>query len=155
MDPGDGKMHKKTHEEFKKEWTGILVLLLPNEEFIRGNEKVSDYSRFRFLLKPHKFALAESFVGAVVYTLLGFSTAIYIQKITDYVLVGGNTNLLNLLSVIMIVLLGLQLIISVFKDIFLIKTGQQIDVRLILGYYKHAQSFMASQCGLSLERRHY
>ena len=137
MDPGDGMMHKKSHEEFRKEWTGVLVLLLPDEEFSQGNEKVPVYKRFWFLLKPHKFVLIQSFVGAVIYTLLGFSTAIYIQKITDYVLVGGNTNLLNLLSVIMLILLTLQIIISVYKDIFLIKTGQQIDVRLILGYYKH------------------
>ncbi|WP_282017242.1 peptidase domain-containing ABC transporter [Salegentibacter mishustinae] len=137
MDPGDGKMHKKTHEEFKKEWTGVLVLLLPEEEFTQANEKVSVYKRFLFLLKPHKFVLIQAFVGAVIYTLLGFSTSIYIQKITDHVLVGGNTNLLNLLSVIMLILLALQVLISVFKDIFLIKTGQQIDVRLILGYYKH------------------
>jgi ATP-binding cassette subfamily B protein len=33
MDPEDGKIHKKTHDEFLKKWTGILVLLLPNEEF--------------------------------------------------------------------------------------------------------------------------
>jgi len=137
MDPGDGKMHKKTHNEFKKEWTGVLVLLLPEEEFTTGNEKVSVYKRFWFLLKPHKFVLIQAFFGAVIYTLLGFSTSIYIQKITDYVLIGGNTNLLNLLSIIMLILLILQIIISVFKDIFLIKTGQQIDVRLILGYYKH------------------
>lgn len=137
MDPGDGKLHKKTHEEFKKEWTGVLVLLLPDEGFNKGNEKVSLFKRFWFLLKPHKFVLVQAFVGAVIYTLLGFSTSIYIQKITDYVLVGGNTNLLNLLSVVMLVLLAFQVIISVFKNIFLIKTGQQIDVRLILGYYKH------------------
>jgi ABC-type bacteriocin/lantibiotic exporter with double-glycine peptidase domain len=29
MDPIDGQMHRRTHEEFKKEWTGALVLLLP------------------------------------------------------------------------------------------------------------------------------
>ncbi|HET7360364.1 MAG TPA: peptidase domain-containing ABC transporter, partial [Salinimicrobium sp.] len=33
--------------------------------------------------------------------------------------------------------LALQIIVSVYKGIFIIKTGQQIDVRLILGYYKH------------------
>lgn len=137
MDPGIGKMHKKSHEKFKKEWTGVLVLLLPDEQFTRGNEKVSVFKRFWFLLKPHKFVLVQAFVGAVIYTLLGFSTSIYIQKITDYVLIGGNTNLLNLLSVIMLILLALQVITGIYKDIFLIKTGQQIDVRLILGYYKH------------------
>ncbi len=137
MDPGDGKMHKKTQDDFLKEWTGILVLLLPKEDFIPTNEKVSVLKRFWFLLKPHKYVLIQAFIGAVVYTLLGFSTSIYIQKITDYVLVGGNTKLLNLLSVIMLVLLLLKVIIGVFKDVFLVKTGQQIDARLILGYYKH------------------
>ncbi|KAF9659149.1 peptidase domain-containing ABC transporter [Tenacibaculum sp. ZH5_bin.1] len=137
MDPGDGKIHKKTHEEFLKEWTGILVLLLPKEEFSAGNEKVSVIKRFWFLLKPHKFVLLQALIGAVIYTLLGFSTSIYIQKITDYVLVGGNTKLLNLLSIIMLALLVLQIVIGVYKDVFLIKTGQQIDARLILGYYKH------------------
>lgn len=137
MDPGDGKMHKKTHEEFKEEWTGVLVLLMPKEDFVSGNEKVSVYRRFWFLLRPYKFVLVQAFVGAVVYTLLGFSMAIYVQKLTDFVFVGGNGNLLNLLSTIMVVLLVLQIVISIFKDVFLIKTGQQIDVRLILGYYKH------------------
>lgn len=137
MDPGDGKIHKKTHVEFKKEWTGVLVLILPNEDFSIGNEKVSVYKRFWFLLKPHKFVLLQAFVGALIYTLLGFSTSIYIQKITDFVLVNGNSNLLNLLSVAMVILLLLQVLIGVFKNIFLIKTGQQIDARLILGYYKH------------------
>ncbi|MDA9317126.1 peptidase domain-containing ABC transporter [Polaribacter sp.] len=137
MDPGDGKIHKRTHKEFLKEWTGVLVLLLPKEEFTPTNEKVSVLKRFWFLLKPHKFVLLQDLVGAIIYTLLGFSTSIYIQKITDYVLVGGNTKLLNLLSVVMLILLVLQIIIGVFKDVFLIKSGQQIDARLILGYYKH------------------
>jgi len=137
MDPGDGKLHKKTHEEFTKEWTGVLVLLMPKENFITGNEKTSIYKRFWFLLKPHKFVLIQALVGAVIYTLLGFSTSIYIQKLTDFVLVGGNTKLLNLLGIIMVALLVLQISIGAFKDVFLIKTGQQIDARLILGYYKH------------------
>ena len=137
MDPGDGKIHKKTHEQFKKEWTGVLVLLQPKEEFASGNEKISVYKRFWYLLRPHKFVLLQALLGAVIYTLLGFSTAIYVQKITDFVLVGGNIKLLNLLGVIMLALLFLQFIIGIFKDVFLIKSGQQIDVRLILGYYKH------------------
>ena len=137
MDPGTGKFHKKNHIEFKDEWTGVLVLLLPDESFKTGNEKVSVLKRFWFLLKPHKYILIQAFVGAIIFTLLGFSMAIYIEKITDFVLVGGNTKLLNLLSIIMAVLLVLKVLIGVYKDVFLIKTGQQIDARLILGYYKH------------------
>ncbi len=137
MDPAVGKFQKKTLKAFAEEWTGVLVIMQPNEEFQKGSSKVSVYKRFWFLLKPHKFVLTQALVGAIVYTLLGFATSIYIQKITDFVLVSGNTKLLNLLGVVMLGLLIIQYIISVYKDVFLIKTGQQIDARLILGYYKH------------------
>ncbi len=137
MDPGTGKLEKRSPERFKKEWTGVLVLLLPNQDFIKGNAKVSLLRRFWYLLRPHRTVLLQAFVGALVYTLLGFSMAIYLQKITDHVLVNGNIKLLNLMSLVMLLLLLTQLVIGALKDIFLIKTGQQIDARLILGYYKH------------------
>ncbi len=46
MDPGDGLMHRYTHEEFRKMWTGVLVLLWPNQSFETGNTKISVSSRF-------------------------------------------------------------------------------------------------------------
>ncbi len=33
MDPADGEFHKIDHEEFKKQWTGVLVLITPGEKF--------------------------------------------------------------------------------------------------------------------------
>lgn len=137
MDPGDGQMHTKSIEDFQKEWTGVLVLLVPGEDFKTGNETVSNFKRFLFLLKPHHSILLQALFGAIIYTVLGLSTAIYIQKITDFVLVEGNTNLLNLLSVAMVVILLLQVLIGVLKSVFVLKTGQKIDAQLILGYYKH------------------
>ena len=137
MDPGPGKMIQMPIEEFKEQWTGILLLIAPGEHFQTGNQKVSVGMRFWHLLKPHKSILFQALFGAIIYTLLGLSTSIYIQKITDYVLIDGNGNLLNLLSVIMIVLLLLQIFIGTMKSIFVIKTGQKIDAQLILGYYKH------------------
>jgi ABC-type bacteriocin transporter len=137
MDPADGKLHKKTNEEFKKIWTGVLVLLLPDEGFIKGDKTVSNTKRFWQLIKPHSSIMLQALVGALVYTILGLSTSIYVQKIIDFVLVEGNIRLLNLLSVIMIVLLFFQLVLGTIKSLFALKTGQHIDARLILGYYKH------------------
>ncbi len=137
MDPGDGQMHKIEIAEFEKMWTGVLVLLIPSEEFIAKNDKISNFSRFIYLLKPHKSVLTQALFGAIIYTVLGLSTAIYIQKITDNVLVNGNTKLLNLLSLGMIVILLLQIFIGAAKSVFMLKTGQKIDAQLILGYYKH------------------
>jgi ATP-binding cassette subfamily B protein len=137
MDPGTGKIENISMDNFIEQWTGVLVIMLPNESFTSRNEKVSQFLRFWHLLKPHKFILIQSLIGSVFYTILGFSTSIYIQKITDYVLLNENFKLLNIMSVSMIFLLLIQIILSIYKDVFLIRTGQEIDARLILGYYKH------------------
>jgi ATP-binding cassette, subfamily C, bacteriocin exporter len=81
--------------------------------------------------------MLQALVGAAVYTILGLSRSIYIQKITDNVIVEGNKNLLNLLSVGMILILFLQVVLGAIKSVFALKIGQRIDARLILGYYKH------------------
>lgn len=144
MDPADGKLHPLSPDEFKAVWTGLLVLLVPDETFTVGNEKVSVLQRFWQLLQPHKAVMFQALFGALIYTILGLSSAIYIQKIVDNVLVNGNRNLLNLLSVVMIGLLILQIFIGSTKSFFNIKTGQRIDAALILGYYKHLMTLPQS-----------
>ncbi|MBB4800694.1 ATP-binding cassette subfamily B protein [Flavobacterium nitrogenifigens] len=137
MDPGFGKMETYTFEEFQKVWSSVLILFAPNDDFKTRNEKTSPLKRFWNLIQPHKTILIQALIGAIVFTVLGLAMSIYIQKITDYVLVDGNRNLLNLLSVSMIAIILLQAYIGSKKSVFVMKTGQLIDAKLILGYYKH------------------
>ena len=137
MDSADGQLHRYSHEEFKKIWTGVLVLMLPNQNFETGSLKISIGSRFKQLIYPHRSIMIQALFGALVYTVIGLSTSIYVQKIIDYVLVDGNRNLLNLMSMVMIALLLVQIFIGATKSIFTLRTGQSIDAQLILGYYKH------------------
>ena len=137
MDPADGLMHNKVREEFEKEWTNVLVLMEPDESFRVGNEKKSIASQFFSLLAPHKSVMFQAIFGALVYSILGLSTSVYIGNITDYVLVDKNINLLNLMGILMIVILLLRTFIGSMKSILALKTGQRIDAALILGYYKH------------------
>ncbi len=137
MDPADGKLLAKKLNKFREEWSGVLILLTPNDNFLPGNQKVSLFRRFLILLQPHTSILVQALFGAVIYTLLGLSMSIFVQKIVDFVLVDGNRNLLNLMSIGMLIILLLQVFISTMKSIFIIRTGQMIDARLILGYYKH------------------
>lgn len=140
MDPATGKLETYSLAAFEKIWSGVLILLSPNERFEKGNEKISVGSRFWYLIKPHRSVISQSIIGAIVFTLIGLTSAIYVQKIIDFVLPSGNTNLLNLLSIGMLVLLLVQVIVNVFKSLFILKTGQQLDAKLILGYYKHILS---------------
>lgn len=137
MDPGTGELTWRKISDFNAEWTGVLILLMPKEDFEKGDKKVSMLTRFRFLLRPHRKAVAESIFGAVIYTLLGLATSLYVGKIIDIVIPNANRNLLNLLSILMIVILVLSLFIDAVKTVYMLKTGIKIDTRLILGYYKH------------------
>ncbi len=137
MDPAYGKIEEYTLEKFSQMWTGVLILLEPNEYFEQKDERTNIYNRFWNLVQPHKSVLIQALIGALVYTVLGLSTSIYIEKITDYVLIDGNTRLLNLLSIGMIVILIFQIFIGSMKSILVLQTGQKMDKHLILGYYKH------------------
>lgn len=108
MDPAFGKMESYNFEEFQKIWSGVLILFAPNDDLTPHNEKISPSRRFWNLVQPHKTILIQSLVGAIVFTVLGLAMSIYIQKITDYVLVEGNKKLLNLLSISMIGIILLQ-----------------------------------------------
>jgi ATP-binding cassette subfamily B protein len=137
MDPADGCAHKKTHAEFQKEWTGVLILLLPAEAFEKGNRKQNPLGSFLNLVRPHKSIMGQALFGAIIYSILGLSTSIYIGKITDYVLVNQNLNLLNLMGVMMLFIILLRTFIGAMKSVLALHTGQRIDASLILGYYKH------------------
>ena len=137
MDPADGRLHRVQLAEFQQQWTGVLLLLLPDTSFQPGDHQKSVLGRFWQLVRPHGSVMTQALVGAAIYTVLGLATSIYVQKIVDHVLVDGNRNLLNLLSVGMLVLLGFQVFIGTMKSLLALQTGQQIDARLILGYYNH------------------
>jgi len=137
MDPANGQIHREKIETFIEKWSGVLILLVPGETFQEGNVKTSLFKRFIYLIAPHKAIVFASLFGAIIYTMLGLSSSFYIQKITDNVFVNGNKNLLNLLSIVMIIIILVQIFIGVSKNFFMLNTGQKIDARLILGYYKH------------------
>ncbi|GHE23399.1 peptidase domain-containing ABC transporter [Sphingobacterium griseoflavum] len=137
MDPSVGMSVTHKLEDFQSLWTGVLVLMEPHAHFEQGNLKTSSYQRFWQLIKPHRSVAVLAMVGAVLYTLLGLSTAIYVQQITDAVLSDGDIGLLHRLSIAMILLLFMQQGIGLLKNTLVLRTGQRIDRYLILGYYKH------------------
>ena len=137
MDPAVGKLVFQPLDKFEKSWSGIVLLLIPSGHFQRGIEKKSVLMRFCQLIMPHKYILFQALVGASVYTVLGLSTSIYVQKIIDFVIPDSNIHLMNMLSLVMILLLCFQIVTGYFKSLLALRTGQQIDSFLILGYYKH------------------
>ncbi|MBS1599721.1 MAG: peptidase domain-containing ABC transporter [Bacteroidetes bacterium] len=137
MDPAKGQLYEENKADFLKKWTRIIVILIPGNDFKKGDRKISSFQRFWNLMKPNRHIMLQSLLCAILYTVLGLSTSFYVQKIVDYVLPENNFRLLNLMSILMIVLLAFQLFAGYFKSLIGIRMGQYLDINLILGYYRH------------------
>lgn len=148
MDPEIGDFKKITYAEFEKEWSGLLVILSPDESFKAGVIGVSNRTKLISLLKPNSASILQIVIGALLYTVLGISTSIYIGKITDFVIPNDNRNLMNLMNIIMFIIILVQLVVGLFRNILSLRIGQILDTKLILGYYKQLlqlqQSFFDS-----------
>lgn len=137
MDPSTGEMEKYTQDRWMDIWTGVVLLAIPGDAFKPFSAGNTPLFRLWKLVEPHRTVWIQAILGALLYTLLGLGMYVYIQKITDYVLVDGNRNLLNLLSVGMLGIVILQVFIGANKSLMVMKTGMQMDARLLLGYYQN------------------
>ncbi|HEY8387461.1 MAG TPA: peptidase domain-containing ABC transporter [Parasegetibacter sp.] len=136
MDPQTGRIEKLKKAEFLNFWSGAVLLLYPGPEF-RKTAAISHTGRILQLLSPYKKILIQNFVGAVMYTLIGLSGSVYLQKLIDQVIPAHDYRLLNILGITMVVLLLFQIFIGIIRQILATQTGQHIDSILIMGYYRH------------------
>ena len=146
-DPGVGIV-KLTPEEFfgevhedgkpsKYQWSGVLVLLVKNETFKRGDETKGLFSRFFHLLIPQKKLLLHIFVASLIYTILGILGAFYFKELLDNVLPNGLKKTLMTLSIGVILLNVFKVLLNAFRSHLLLYLSQKLDIALLLGYYRH------------------
>ncbi|MCK4922051.1 MAG: peptidase domain-containing ABC transporter [Bacteroidales bacterium] len=137
MDPAMGKLHKIKRKDFYKDWTSVSLILGKSSEFKEGNHKRGNLSRFLDLIKPFRSSFIEAFFAACIYSALGISTSIFVEKIIDNVIPSGNLIMLNIISIIFGLLLFSRLFIGFTKNLLLLRTGLKIDSKLIMAYYRH------------------
>jgi len=138
MDPGTGTIVKTDTEGFTKIWTGVLLLLEPSDSITHpATNIISTKERLYHLFFINRSLLLQGFIGALVYTVLGLSVSIYIQKLVDTILVDGDIGLLNLTSIIMILLLCVQQYTGTVKTLLGLQVGQRMDAALIMNYLRH------------------
>lgn len=135
-DPAKG-IEKYTPDEFAKIWTGVLILLIPNQEFKKGKETKGLFERFLHLLLPHKALLFQVFLASFLYTILGILGAFYMKFLLDDILPYGLMQTLHVLSIGVIGLYIFQMLLSAFRAHLLLYLSQKLDIVLLLGYYEH------------------
>src|ERR1700756_3468055 len=137
MDPATGRFSRYSIDQFQQMWTGVLVLMVPGMSFQPSDQRSSRFAWYLQLLRPHRPALFQALFGAILGTLLALTGSFYIQKVVDSVIVESNGQLLNLLSVGMLVVLAFQVVLNIGQNLLLTRSGQNIDLTLILSYYRH------------------
>jgi len=149
-DPGEGIV-KLTPEEFFGEqgnennpatysWSGVLVLLITNQQFANQEKDVGIFKRFFHLLLPQKKYIINVFIASILYTILGILGAFYFQLLLDSILPAGTIQTLHIVTIGVILLNLFQVLLNAFRSHLLLYLSQKLDIALLLGYYDHALS---------------
>jgi ATP-binding cassette, subfamily C, bacteriocin exporter len=139
-DPSSG-IETLTKEEFCKIWSGRLLLFSPRDDFAEAGKdvstKISPWDRYLKLLLPHTPRFTEIFVASIILVFLSLASAFFIQHLVDSVLVHGESRLLNVLAIGMIILILFKALFGVIKQYLLSYIGRKILLSLISGFLRH------------------
>ena len=137
LDPAKGK-EKKSIDEFFKSFDGVLLLLIPNNEFNIGKVKSQGIlSKFIQLLLPQKSLFAYSIIASVILTILGIASAFFNKILMDEILPYNLKNQLNIFVIGFLLLAMTQTGLGAIRQHMLLYLSQKIDIPLLLGYFKH------------------
>ncbi|MDM5040921.1 peptidase domain-containing ABC transporter [Bacillus sp. OR-18] len=138
-DPGEGII-KYDIKEFNEIWTGVLVLLIPNESFQSRDEEKNTFGRFMFLLKNQQSLLIPVFLSSILITIFGVLGAFYFKIVIDNIVTENLKHTLTYLSIGIIALYIFKVILELFRSHLILYLSRRLDIKLMFGYYKHVLS---------------
>lgn len=99
LDPAKD-VRKEEVDEFIKSFDGILLLLVPNNEFVvEKNNKDSILSKFISLLLPQKSLFINSIIASIILTVMGIASSFFNKILMDEILPYGLKNQLVIFSI--------------------------------------------------------
>ena len=135
-DPAIGlRRYKKDH--FLEHWKGITLILEPALEFEKQAEDSSSFRNFMKFVTPYKLILFEVFIASLLLNIFGLATPIFTQNIVDKVLSHGNTSMLNIMLIGMLIVVVFRLLTMVVRQYLIVHTSMKIDLRMLVQFYKH------------------
>lgn len=127
-------------EDFYKNFTGVILLLKPNEEFVSERIKGKKYERFIRLLIPQKKLFFFSIISSLILTVLGIISSLFNKIIMDDILPYRLKNTMLLMLIMFAIIAVTQVIIEFVRQWMMLYLSQRIDIPLMLGYFKHIYS---------------
>lgn len=137
MDPEDGRMHRWSAAQTSIFWSGVVVVVRPDTHFRAGDHTTPFSTRLRLLLKGQKKTLVAALLAAFIFTLLGLSTAFFMQQAVDTIIPKQDTQRLTLLGICLLYLFLCALAMNAFRTVFLLRTAFNCCTRLVMSFYRH------------------
>jgi ABC-type bacteriocin transporter len=138
-DPAKGIV-KMTREQFSEVWTGYLLILVPEQELLRGkvgSAPLSPWRRFLVLLRPHTPLILEAFFCALLMTALGLASSYFLQHLVDGVLAREERSLLNALGIGMVLVMVFKIAFGLLRHYLLAHISRKVELSLVAGYARH------------------
>ena len=135
-DPARG-IERRGRAEFTAQWTGYVLLLAPTPE-LRKDMGTPPGRRLVTLILGQRGLLLEAFVCAVLMTVLGLGSSLFVQHLCDSILIRGEVALLDALGIGMLVVVGFRAAFGALRQYLLAFAGRRAGFELLSGFVGHA-----------------
>lgn len=136
-DPARGAI-ELTKEEMTKQFTGVLVLLLPKSEFETNYlAKTTMWQLFKMVMLRHKKMLLTVILSSFALTLLGILSSLFSKVVFDEIIPFQLKKTLYVYLVVFGMVGLIQIFLGFFRAHVLLFLSRKIDIPVLLGYYNH------------------
>lgn len=136
-DPARDLVREET-EAFLAQFTGVILILKPDQRFETGRSKDHKLLRqYIDLLLPHKGLFICAILASLVITLLGIGSSLFNKILMDEILPYQLKNTLLLTVLIFSMVSIVSTVVDYERQYVLLYLSQKIDIPLMLGYFRH------------------
>ncbi len=126
-----------THQQLTANWTnGIMLLLMPEAGRFeqQPNDGVGGFGRFLRQVWPYRAILTEALLINLVIGILALASPFLFQILTDDVLVRGDTQLLTVVAIGVVVTKLFSNILGLIQSNLIAHFGQRLQLGLVLAF---------------------
>lgn len=118
-------------------WTGVLILIVPGQNFRNVFQKENVRTQFWKLIAPQKKLIWYIIISSLLYSFLGIGGAFYFKILFNDIIPNLSYETLYFVTVGIIGLYLFYCIIGGIRSHLLLYLSQKLDISLLLGYYSH------------------
>ncbi|KRL88873.1 peptide cleavage/export ABC transporter [Lactobacillus kalixensis] len=135
-DPSVGVV-KMSKDKFAGEWTGIVLFMVPNDDFEPIKEKKRNlWSLFPYMFKQKKL-VTNIILAALLMTIISICSSYFLQGLIDTYIPNGTYQTLSILAIGLLVAYVFNSIFSYGQNFLLNVLGQRLSIDLNLQYIRH------------------